>query len=382
MTTISRIDVGTAIVPLPVATGFSSRTVTQREYTLVRVTGDDGVTGIGFCYPGHTAASVATAAVRDLLGPVLLGQDAHLATGLWDRMYQESLLHGRTGSVMRALSALDIAIWDRNARAAGLPLHKYLGGHSDRVPAYASGGYYVEGKGPDGLAEEIRGYTALGFTAAKIKVGRHSPAEDADRLAAARDVLGPDGLLMLDANNAWRDVPTALQALRRWETYDPYWIEEPFGPDDIANHARLAERTPITVATGEIEAGRWRTKELIDAGGALILQQDAAVCGGITELTRIAHLADASGVTLAPHWFHDLHAPLVGAYSSARFVEYFAGDAVHNFSRLIDNQLRVDGGELLLHETPGLGFDFTDEALREYLVDGWHSLTREGALIA
>lgn len=375
MTVIRKIETATASVPLPVPTGFSSRTVTQREYTLVRVTGDDGVTGIGYCYPGHRAAGLATLAVTDLLAPVLIGTDAHLVEGAWAAMYQESLLHGRVGSVMRALSAIDIALWDRNARAANLPLHKFLGGRTNRVKAYASGGYYLEGKGLDGVHAEMKSYVDLGFKAVKMKVGRVGASEDADRIAAARDAIGKDGILMLDANNAWKDLPTAVSAMRLWEPYNPYFIEEPFSPDDITNHARLARETPVMVATGEIEAGRWRTKELLDADACVILQQDAAVCGGISELRRIADLASAYGVTLCPHWFHDLHAPLVSAFPSGQYVEYFVGNGVHNFCDLIDKQLRIDNGDLLLHEGTGLGYDFDEAALAKYMVGGWKTVS-------
>ena len=272
---------------------------------------------------------------------------------------------------MRAISAIDIALWDRNARAAGLPLHKYLGGHSSRVKAYASGGYHLDGKGVDGLHAEVSAYVRAGFDAVKIKVGRVSAAEDADRIAAARDAIGPQRLLMLDANNAWRDLPSAVNAVRSWEQFDPYWIEEPFGPDDILNHSRLARETTITVATGELEAGRWRTRELLDAGGVPILQHDAAVCGGISELRKIADLAAAYGAVLCPHWFHDLHAPLVGALPGAAFVEYFTDSNVFNFGELIDRQLAVDGGELVLHDEPGLGFDFDETALSRFLTSPW-----------
>lgn len=128
--------------------------------------------------------------------------------------------------------------------------------HEDTVPAYASGGYYLEGKGLEQLAEEMRGYLACGFRAVKMKIERLEPAADTERLAAVREAVGPDVLVMLDANNAWRDLPTALRSMALWEPYDPYWIEEPFSPDDVDNHARLAERMPVIVATDEIEAGR------------------------------------------------------------------------------------------------------------------------------
>src|SRR5258708_701519 len=227
-------------------------------------------------------------------------------------MYQEALLQGRAGAVMRAISIIDTALWDRNARAAGLPLYKFLGAvKTDRVPAYASGGYYLPGKTPEMLGAEVAERVKAGFKAVKIKVGRHADlgAERA-RIEAAREAIGPGIILMLDANNAWSDLPTALRFMRVYEDYDPYWIEEPFGPDDIDNHARLAASTPVLVATGEIEVGRWRFKELLDKEAAAILQTDAAVCGGVSRVRRITATAASCGATLCPHWFHDLHAHL------------------------------------------------------------------------
>ncbi|MEQ3550293.1 mandelate racemase/muconate lactonizing enzyme family protein [Pseudonocardia nematodicida] len=371
MSIIKSVTTLTTSVPLPAPVGFSSRTVTRREYTLVRITTEQGVSGIGFCYPGHAAAELSTIAVRDLLGPLLVGEDCADIERLWNRMYQEALLHGRTGSVMRALSAIDIALWDAKAREAGLPLHKLLGGHADRVPAYASGGYYLDGKGPDGLARELAGYVEAGFTAVKMKIGRLDHRGELDRLAAAREAVGPDTLLMLDANNAFSDLPTALRAVRAWERFDPYFVEEPFSPDDITNHARLAARVDVPIATGEIEAGRWRTRELLEQGGAIILQQDAAVCGGISELQKIAHTASSYGVTLCPHWFHDVHAPVAGAFSNVRFVEYFPHNDVFNFGDLVDRQLVVDGGELVLHDAPGLGFSFEEDAVARFAHTDW-----------
>lgn len=374
MTIIRTVETATVVLPLDAPTSFANRTVVDRSYTLVRVTGDDGVAGIGFCYSGNQAGDLGAVAVEELLGGVLVGQDAHSTERLWAQMYQEALLHGRTGSVMRALSALDVALWDRNARAAGLPLHKYLGAVRDTVPAYASGGYYRDGKTPADLGEEMRAHVGSGFSAVKMKIGRLDPAEDAERLAAVRDAVGPDVLVMLDLNNGWRDVPQALRALRHWEPYDPYWIEEPFSPDDITNHARLAERTDLLIATGEIEAGRWRFKELLDREAAMILQTDAAVCGGISEFRRIAATADSCGVTLAPHWFHDLHAPLVGATPNARFVEHFADAHVLNFRDLVDTQLAFRDGELVLHDAPGLGFDFVADVVERHAAAGWRTV--------
>lgn len=372
MSIIEGVAARTVRVPLTRPASFSGRSVQERWYTLVTVTDGDGASGIGFCYGGSDAGGLATAAVRNLFAPRLTGREANQTVGLWDELYQHALLQGRTGSVMRALSAVDTALWDLNARRAGLPLSQYLGAASlETVPAYASGGYYLDGKSIDDLAAEVEGYVADGFDAVKIKVGRVPIGEDAKRIAAARSVLGGDRLLMLDANNAWRDPASALRAMRAWEEFDPLWIEEPFSPDDIVNHARLAERTPVAVATGEIEAGRWRSLDLLRSGAVSILQSDAAVCGGITEFMRIAHLADAFGVPVAPHWFHHLHMHLVAAASNGIWVEYFPDADIFNFRTLVEPQPVVGGGRLTLPDAPGLGFDFAADAVSRHAVDDW-----------
>jgi L-alanine-DL-glutamate epimerase-like enolase superfamily enzyme len=371
MPKVRSVSVAVCVVPLERPTSFSSRTVHARHYGLVKVESDTGHHGIGFCYVGSAGGRLFEVAVEDLLAPLLLGEESHMTERLWQRMYRDSLLQGRAGTVMRAISTLDTALWDLNARAAGLPLHRYLGAtHESRVPAYASGGYYLDGKGPAQLGEEMAGFVDAGFKAVKMKVGRLGPVEEEARVRAARDAIGPDVLLMLDANNAWSDLPQAMEYMRRFEPHDPYWIEEPFSPDEIGLHARLAERTPVTVATGEIAYGRWYHEELLARGGCEILQTDAAVCGGISEWRRIAAMAAGRSVTVSPHWFHDLHAPLVAATENARFVEFFPDDAVLNFRRLVDRQLKFVDGSVELHASPGLGFDFDDAALKRYALGG------------
>jgi len=367
MPIIQSVQVASVAVPLDKVTSFSTRTVSERHYCLVKVTSKDGYEGIGFCYVGSAGGEIAKLAVEQLLAPKLIGQNSHRSEGLWMEMYNESILQGRAGAVMRGISILDTALWDLNARSVGLPLHHYLGAVvEDRVPAYASGGYYLEGKTAAKLGKEMESYVKQGFKAVKMKVGRLSPSEEEERVKAARKAIGEDILLTLDANNAWRDLPTALEYVRRFEAYNPYWIEEPFSPDAIDLHAALARQTKINVATGEMEAGRWRFRELIDAGGVAILQSDAAVCGGITEWRRISAYADLKGITVCPHWMHDLHAPLVAATPNARFVEFFLDDQVLNFRRLINKQLTFKNGDLILHKTPGLGFEFDEAAVKKY----------------
>ncbi len=367
-------DVRTALVRVPLdnPTSFSTRQVLARDFVLVEVAGDDGHKGIGFTYGGSSGGSVTTEAVRALLRPILLGEDPFRIEGLWDAMYQEALLQGRTGSAMRALSALDIALWDRNARAVGLPLYKMLGGYAEgSVKAYASGGYYLDGKTPEMLGEELQGYLEMGFDAVKMKVGRLDLAAEEARIAAAREAIGDHVALMLDCNNGWRDLETALRYMAVFEPYAPYWIEEPFLPDDIESHARLAERTPVPVATGEIESGRWRFKEIVEREAAMILQPDAVCCGGITEFRRIASMAAGFGVSVCPHAYHEMHIHLSASLPNVPYSECFTDDQIVNFRNLIDTQIEIRDGRLMLPTKPGIGFDYLPDVVDEFAVEPW-----------
>ena len=359
-------------VPLDNPPAMAGWTIPARHFALVRVECDDGSYGIGFCHVGAASPKVVTDFVRESLSPLLVGVDPYEVERLWEAMYRHTLMVGRVGLVLRAISAVDTALWDRNARAAGVPLWKYLGAaKSTSVPAYASGGYYRPGKGPAELAQEVGDYVKAGFGAAKIKVGGATPEEDEERLAAVRERVGPDILVMLDANNAWNDLPTALRAMRRFEKYDPYWIEEPFSPDDIDNHRRLAERTPVLVATGEIEGARWRHKELLVQEAAAILQTDALVCGGVTEFRRIAATASSFGIAMAPHAFHHVHVHLVAATPNAQFVEYFVDNSVVNFPLLASKQFEAVDGALALPTGDGLGFDYQEGSVRQWAMEPW-----------
>jgi L-alanine-DL-glutamate epimerase-like enolase superfamily enzyme len=360
------------VVPLEQETSIAKRAITERHYTLVRVRDERGLAGTGFCYGGSLAGHIVTVAVRDMLRDILLGRDAHEVEALWEEMFHQSLLHGRRGSVMRAISAIDIALWDLLGKQAGLPLHKLLGSYRAKtVPAYASGGYYVPGKTTDDLAREVKGYVEMGFPAVKIKVGRVGVAEDVERVRACRAALGPEVPLFLDANNAWRDAPSAIAATRHFETVGIDWMEEPVFPDDIEASAAVARAVDVPIATGEIEATRWGFQALIQAGAASILQPDAAVCGGITEWRRIAALAAAHNIPVAPHWFADLHVHLVAATPNATWVEYFTDTQVLNFMRLLKGSLAIRDGRLVLPEGEGLCMDWDEAAIERWSPDGW-----------
>jgi L-alanine-DL-glutamate epimerase-like enolase superfamily enzyme len=150
---------------------------------------------------------------------------------------------------------------------------------------------------------------------------------------------------------------------------DLWWIEEPFPPDDVASHRALAERSPVPIATGEIEATRWGFAQLIEQRAAHVLQPDACVAGGISEFMKIAHAAACFSLPIAPHWHANLHAPLVAASPTGEVVEYFdAALGVFNFERLVSDPLVVEQGRIQLRDEPGIGVSFDEQALDRWRV--------------
>lgn len=283
------------------------------------------------------------------------------------QMWRASQLHGRAGAVLRAVSLIDIGLWDLSARRNNVPLYRQLGGSpQESVEAYAAGGYYGPGKGIPELVDEIRQLRELGFRSIKMKTGKMTPGEERQRVEAARSAVGPDADLMLDANNAWSDVDAAMRYLGPMKDSNPFWIEEPFLDDDAKTLAQLARASGIPIATGENEANPLRFKELLDVGATSIIQPDATACGGITPWMRIARLAAPYPVRVCPHAYHNLHVHLLAAIESPGMLEFMPGESVMNFGRLITEDLGFEDGRVFLPAHPGIGFDFVETAVAKY----------------
>jgi L-alanine-DL-glutamate epimerase-like enolase superfamily enzyme len=367
-------EIRTATVAIPIArpTAISTRRLAGREFVLVWVRTDAGVEGLGYTYAGTLGGKVVQTSVDTCLKGMLLGQDARYVEALWERMFRETLLVGRRGALIRAISAVDIALWDARGKLYGEPLYRLIGAHRDVVPAYASGGYYRPDVDPlDEVAGEMGRYVDRGFADFKIKVGGFGIAADAERVRVARETIGPKARLALDANNAYNDVPTALRAAEAFARYDPWWLEEPTFPDSLPNSAEIARRAPMPIATGEIEATRWGFRDIITAGAAQILQPDAVVLGGVSEWLKVAHLAAAHDLMVAPHWNANLHAHLVAASANGLTVEYFdLAEDIYNFERLVpeEHRLVATGGEIRIPELPGIGVVLDPAAIERFRV--------------
>jgi len=329
---------------------------------LVKIETDEGITGIGLGAGG----AIIDATIQQLT-PLLIGQDPLDVERHWQQMWVPKLI-GRRGMTTRAISALDIGLWDLRAKIAGMPLYKLLGGYQERVPTYIAGGYYEEGKGLPELAQEMQENVAMGARAIKMKVGALSIREDAERVRVVREAIGPDIKLMVDANCAYK-VREAVQLAKRMEAYDPFWFEEPIPPDDYEGHRRLTEATTIPIATGENEYTRYGFRDLIVRGGVPILNADAIICGGITEFMKIAALAQAFDVEIAPHGPQEIHIHLVAALSNGLILEFYRDTVDPMWGKVYHHTLRLnDDGTVSPPDVPGIGIDPNYAALAPYRV--------------
>ena len=332
---------------------------------VVKIDTDDGISGVGLSGAVQEAEDVGRS-ILEHLKQYGIGQDPFDTERVWDDMWQPKLV-GRRGITTRVISGIDIALWDIKAKAAGKPLHKLLGGYSDRMPVYIAGGYYEEGKGLDELAAEMERAVSLGARAIKMKVGGASINEDVERVGVVRRAVGPEIRLMVDANCAYRHYE-AIELARKIESYDIYWFEEPVNPDDYEGHRLIGQATSIPIATGENEYTRYGFRDLIEDRCAAIIQPDALIMGGVTEFMKVAALAQAHDIPIAPHGSQDVHVHLVSAIPNGLILEYYSDSTDPMWGRMFKETLKVEDGYVRPPDRPGLGIELNEEALAPYRV--------------
>ena len=355
-------------IPLRAAVSDAVRRIDHRDHLIVNIRTEDGLTGTGFTL-GYDGSLAMVAMVEGIFRPILEGASAFDTQYLWGEMYRQSIQAGRRGAALRAISAIDIALWDLRGKAAGMPVMQLLGVNSTRLRCYATGGYYREGQTVDELVREMAGYVEQGFGAIKLKVGKLTAREDAARLAGIRRALGEDVEILLDANGGWSDSNTAIAALRRLEEHRPYWIEEPVRADNLAAMARIADALDWPVATGELEATRWAFADLLERRAADILQPDATVVGGVGEWLKVAHMAAAFDIPIAPHYNWDIHTQLVASIPNGLFIEYFVrGSDVKVFDEVLENPICPTNGYISPRTEPGFGLRYRQEQIARYRI--------------
>jgi L-alanine-DL-glutamate epimerase-like enolase superfamily enzyme len=295
--------------------------VTDVRVIAVTARDSDGGEGHGFAWTPSIGGGAVKALLDEDLIPAALGRPA--SPEIWHELWRHVHEAGGGGVTTVALAGLDLALWDLRARRAGTSVTDALGRRHDRLPAYGSG---VNLHYPlDELVAQAERWVVAGFRAVKIKVGSPDLARDVERVAAVRDVLGPDRRLLVDANQRW-DLDTATRAITALAPHDIGWIEEPLRADDLAGYRELARRLPalgldVPVAAGENVHTVHRFRDFLDAGALQVVQPNIVRVGGITPFLEIARLARERGVELAPHLLPELSAQVAYTLPETTWIE-------------------------------------------------------------
>jgi L-alanine-DL-glutamate epimerase-like enolase superfamily enzyme len=362
---IAAVKVHPIVVPLRRAHRTAHEARADASMALVEVRTDDGITGYG---------QVSSTPLKEIcewvvrFSEIVTGMDALAYVAVWERLFgltsprvdSGGLPRGARPQIMAAIGGIDMALWDIQGKAAGVPVFRLLGAENKPVYTYATGGYYIEGEKLTACADELAGFVANGFTAVKLKTGAAGMKDEVARIRATRDAIGPDVALMLDMNAAY-DLPACIEFARAVEPCNIAWLEEPLHwylqPADFV---RLAQATPIPLAHGEREITRFTARDFIASGAIRYIQFDATRYAGFTEALRVAHIADEHGVMISPHHAPELHCHLVAAFPRTGFAVESHGapeDSDPIWTGLFAERAQVRASHVHMNDKPGFGIE-------------------------
>jgi D-galactarolactone cycloisomerase len=351
--------------------GWSSE-LEQKDcvHTLVAVLTDEGVTGVGSVF---TNCDLVRAALG-ILEPLYRGENALEPERVSEKLHQNTFWLGRGGSITHTISGIDIALWDILGKATGQPVGRLLGGrYRNRVKPYAS----LLADVPEVLAQHLSELRQQGFRAFKIgwgPLGRQSHDMDESIVAKAREVIGSDSLLMVDAGGSDAFWPNgykwALRTARMLQDYEVTWFEEPLKPDALDDYVLLRRNAPVPISGGEVLTRRQSFDAWLRKGALDIVQPDVTKVGGISESRRIAWMAQENGIRYIPHGWNtavglaaDLQ--LASAFADTDLVEYLSGSPY--VDEIAAGGWSLDAeGMLRIPDTPGLGLTMDDDAVARY----------------
>jgi L-alanine-DL-glutamate epimerase-like enolase superfamily enzyme len=339
-------------------------------HTLVTVHTDEGLVGLGSVF---TNDALVQASLK-VLEPLYLGENALEPERISEKLHQNMFWLGRGGSITHAISGIDIALWDLLGKTTGQPVGRLLGGrYRERVQPYAS----LLMDEPEKLRDHLLSVKAQGFRAFKIgwgPFGRRNQATDEAIVRAAREAVGPDSRLMVDAGGSdahWTNgYKWALNTSRMLADYDVHWFEEALDPDALEDYVKLREHSPVPISGGEVLTRRQSFQPFLEARAFDIIQPDVTKVGGISEERRIAWMAQEHGIRFIPHGWNtavglaaDLH--LASAFPGTDLVEYLTGSAFIDEITVGGWQLDADG-MLAIPDSPGLGLELDPDAVAKY----------------
>lgn len=349
----------------------------SQDALVIRVHTDEGIVGLGEVdsIPAVAKAVVEAPASHKLangLRSLLVGENPLDIGRLWQKMYVGTLYFGRRGAAIHAIAGVDIALWDIAGKAAGRPIHALLGGaRRDRIRAYASTlmPFTVEE-----TRSVVRSHLDAGFRA--IKLGYGPLGQDAELdvalVRAAREEGGDAFDLMVDIGKGWVSIRDAIDRSRRMAEYRPYWIEEPFLPDDYEKYRALVEAVDTPITAGEEESVLSDFERLVDRGGVEVVQPDVTRAGGISEVSRIADMVRRRGRRCVCHaWSTGIikaaTLQLLASIEEADYFEYCVQETELN-RHLVPERFPIQDGMVSVPQGPGLGIEIDEEVLERCTV--------------
>ncbi len=347
------LDILRCPIELPQAIRFGEVEIRTRDYVVVQIRTGTGVVGCSVSYARGTPLLEAVA----VLGPRILNQDALLRRKIVDSL-QQSYIPGQA-SFVRAISAIDIALWDIAAKAAGLPLYRLLGGFRTEIPLAAVAGYFPESRSAESLETEIKALVDEGYGLIKMCL----PGMDAraDARLITRLVKAANGArLAVDAHWLWSNVNAARDACNSLDDLGLAFIEDPFPPNLWRHAAQLRNKLRTPLAAGEDATSLAGFHDLLESVD--VLRVDATASGGITGALAAINLAEAGGRTVLPHVFLPLHSHLVAASPVASYAEFTTDPQVDPYARLLRSPVNATGGKMIMDEEPGNGWQVDWEA--------------------
>ncbi len=352
----------TAIVSLPLETPVRTtiHNIVTVDCILVTLDTDEKLSGVGllWCF-GIDRARVLDGMVKDLFAKVR-GRDAWERQDILRDLLADASFLGSTGAALFGISAIDQALWDIAGKARALPLYRLLGAAPKSFDVYA-GGLWLSST-VDELVAEAHGYVAKGFKGIKMRVGAPRWQDDIARVEAVRAAIGPNVALMADSTQGW-DVGQAVAIARELERFHLTWIEEPVAYQHPAGLAAVASRIDTPVAAGESVYGLYGFRDLIASQAVDIAMPDIQRVGGITTWLKVATLAEAVGMRVAPHVFTEICIHLLCAIPNGIWPEFSDW-----WDPLFVDPLRVIDGAVTPPSAPGLGLTFNWDRIERHRV--------------
>jgi L-alanine-DL-glutamate epimerase-like enolase superfamily enzyme len=356
MHSIKSYAVFTAKAKLEKPISDATHTLTEISFIVLRIRLKDGTIGESYLLSFQYNPQAIIGALKDA-GELLLGEEVFDTVKVFDKLNHANEYFGMEGLNRWAQGAFNIAMWDAWAKILKQPVWKVLGASKRQIPIYGSGGWISYT--PDELIDEVTQYKNRGFKAVKIKVGKPDWKEDLERLRLVREAVGNEINIMMDANQGM-NVANALQLAQAAKNLHINWFEEPILHDDYQGFELLRNQAGISIAMGEREYSLTPLRELLQRNAIDIWQPDILRLGGVEAWRNSAALAASFNVSVLPHYYKDYDIPLLCTISNGAGAESFDW-----IDTLIDYPLEIKDGMATPHQTPGWGFKFKDEYLRQ-----------------